>query len=232
MAKSKSPGKSPTKGSKKAQDEEPEYEVEKILQQKTQRGKPLYLVKWKGFPESDATWEPESNLSNSTSLLQAFKKGSDDKGSNKSDSGIQKQSKKIRKASSSPGRPAKKAAGKPTKQPKAAKSTKAAKNEKEKRDTSKSPARGRQKKESSGGSKNGSFDNDLPSKITDHGVIDDDQIRDVTSKTSFDKLFFSVEWQTRRDGNRPADSFFPFSTLKSKCPDVLLDYIHKMTCSE
>ena len=38
---------------------EPEYEVEKVLDKKTQgKGcKAQYLIKWKGYPTSDNSWE-------------------------------------------------------------------------------------------------------------------------------------------------------------------------------
>ena len=32
------------------------HEVEKILQKRTYYRKPQYLVKWKGYPLSEATW--------------------------------------------------------------------------------------------------------------------------------------------------------------------------------
>lgn len=46
-------------------DDEPaeDYEVEAIIDEKTERGKKIYLVKWKGWPNSSNTWEPESSLS-------------------------------------------------------------------------------------------------------------------------------------------------------------------------
>ena len=34
-----------------------------------------YLVKRKGFPESEATWEPLSNLTNCAQALRDFRKG-------------------------------------------------------------------------------------------------------------------------------------------------------------
>jgi hypothetical protein len=54
--------------------EEPEYEVEKIIDSKHHNRRLLFLVRWKGEgPESD-TWEPRVNLKNSKKLLEAFHK--------------------------------------------------------------------------------------------------------------------------------------------------------------
>jgi transposase InsO family protein len=49
-------------------EEEDEFEVERILEQRGQR----YLVKWKGYPHSENTWEPKNNLRNCRKLLQQF----------------------------------------------------------------------------------------------------------------------------------------------------------------
>jgi len=49
-----------------------EYEVEAILDQRTHRQKTQYLVKWKGYHESESTWEPEENLMNSTAAIAEF----------------------------------------------------------------------------------------------------------------------------------------------------------------
>jgi len=48
--------------------EEEQYEVEEILQQKGQE----YLIKWKGYPTSENTWEPEENLNRCRNLLRKF----------------------------------------------------------------------------------------------------------------------------------------------------------------
>lgn len=39
-----------------------EFLVEKILEERKHNGEPQYLVKWLGYPDSDNTWEPRSNL--------------------------------------------------------------------------------------------------------------------------------------------------------------------------
>jgi len=54
------------------ENENDEYEVENILDMKTKHKKKYYLVKWKGYPLYDATWEPESNLTNCHEILQKF----------------------------------------------------------------------------------------------------------------------------------------------------------------
>ena len=41
---------------------EEEYEVEEILDKRKHYGKIQYLIKWKGYPLSEASWEPEKNL--------------------------------------------------------------------------------------------------------------------------------------------------------------------------
>lgn len=49
-------------------EEENEFEVEKILDQKDQK----YLIKWKGYDDTENTWEPRQNLKNCHQLLRHF----------------------------------------------------------------------------------------------------------------------------------------------------------------
>lgn len=52
-------------------DEEESFEVERIVDVKTERGKKIYLVKWKGWPAASNTWEPLASLS-CAALLKQF----------------------------------------------------------------------------------------------------------------------------------------------------------------
>ena len=40
---------------------EDEFEVEKIIKRRKRNGRYEYLVKWKGYPESDNTWQRRDN---------------------------------------------------------------------------------------------------------------------------------------------------------------------------
>jgi hypothetical protein len=59
------------------EDGEAEWKVEKILKQRqVKRGKNTkrveYLVKWRGYPEWECTWEPVSHLKNAMDAIAAF----------------------------------------------------------------------------------------------------------------------------------------------------------------
>ena len=66
------------------ENDDEEYEVEEILghrMQRKRRGQPLqkeYLIKWKGYPTYDATWEPESHMGSALDILQQYKQNQPD----------------------------------------------------------------------------------------------------------------------------------------------------------
>ncbi|ETW79255.1 hypothetical protein HETIRDRAFT_428870 [Heterobasidion irregulare TC 32-1] len=67
------------------EDDEPEYEIEQILDAKNgvfPQGRMGYLVKWKGFKEEDNSWVDEEDARNAHDLIEAFwsKKSKENKG--------------------------------------------------------------------------------------------------------------------------------------------------------
>jgi hypothetical protein len=53
-------------------DQDYEFEVEKILDHRTEDNGLEYLIKWKGYPQSENTWEPDTNLTNCRQLLTSY----------------------------------------------------------------------------------------------------------------------------------------------------------------
>jgi len=51
-----------------------EFEVEKILNKRTIRGKKKFLVRWKGYMAEEDTWENRENLENAKELVEEFKR--------------------------------------------------------------------------------------------------------------------------------------------------------------
>ena len=56
------------------EDRNEEYEVDTIVDSHLYKGKLQYLVHWKGYDESERTWEPVSNLKNSPEIVEQFHK--------------------------------------------------------------------------------------------------------------------------------------------------------------
>ena len=54
------------------EDREEEYEVERIVDSRYKGKRLEYLVHWKGWSDSDRTWEPVSNLGNAADAVRDF----------------------------------------------------------------------------------------------------------------------------------------------------------------
>jgi hypothetical protein len=51
---------------------EEQYEVEAVTAHKCVRGKLRFLVKWKGYPSSENTWQTEEDLKDTSEILQIY----------------------------------------------------------------------------------------------------------------------------------------------------------------
>lgn len=60
------------KKQKRSKQEAEEYIIEKILDFKFDSGKEYFYIKWKGWPDSENTWEPIEHLDNCPSVLKEF----------------------------------------------------------------------------------------------------------------------------------------------------------------
>ncbi|KAL8588704.1 hypothetical protein ACOMHN_046476 [Nucella lapillus] len=72
-------------------EEEEEYTVEKVVDSRMRGGKKEYLLKWKGYPDSENTWEPSENL-DCPDLISGFeekKKKRDAEKKRKSQNGLE-----------------------------------------------------------------------------------------------------------------------------------------------
>ena len=49
-----------------------EYEVEGLLRHQGTGARRRYLVLWKGYPLTEATWKPESHLTNAPDILEEY----------------------------------------------------------------------------------------------------------------------------------------------------------------
>ena len=51
-----------------------EHVVEEVLSERKRRGRIEYMVKWKGLPREECTWEPRSHLEDEHGINSAFQR--------------------------------------------------------------------------------------------------------------------------------------------------------------
>ena len=73
--------------------EEKQYEVEKVVNKRVHKGKVEYLLKWKGYPSDENTWEPEDSLE-CPELLQEYERN---RAREKKPAEVKKETKKMKK---------------------------------------------------------------------------------------------------------------------------------------
>ena len=79
-------------------------------------------------------------------------------------------------------------------------------------------------------SEHGGWAHDIAFEITDHAILEENEstIRSLSGKAALGRVLFKVEWKKRKDGTQPLSSYYKYSTLKKKCPYLLLDYVENM----
>jgi len=74
-----------TASNAESSDNEEEFVVEKICAKRIRKGKIEYFLKWKGYPESENTWEPVENLDCQDLILQYEEMHKEDPSTSKSE---------------------------------------------------------------------------------------------------------------------------------------------------
>jgi len=76
------------------EEDEGVFEVERIVAECTRKdGVPLFLLKWRGYPDSDNTWEPEEQLDNCPLVLRTWRRKNGGREPNKNSSRVNSASK-------------------------------------------------------------------------------------------------------------------------------------------
>jgi len=176
-----------------SKDTENIFYVEKILKKQTAPTL-KYLVKWKGYDISHATWEPEENLKNAAHLIDEFEARekilfTNKKRTRDSNENVPSQNKSFSDESDQDN-----------------------KNEEEK--TQERDYMKRKKR----------IFNNIPDNIKDNieSGCEPNQITGV--KKIKEQLYCQVKFEERSDGLVPDECYIPSSVLADLCPKLLIDF--------
>lgn len=193
---------------------EKDYQVEKILAKKVEKGVLKYLLKWEGYPESDSTWEPAKQLDNIKQMINQFE-NSQAKNDAKDDSIKKKrrehtpsedkfvQNKRLKSDSLDK---SKATINVDRDSVISLESTKKAEKSSNKKKIEKSDFSEVIE------SVEGSIEYDIPLKVIDAKISSQKQITCL------------IEWKPRFDKSKPANSYVPNSALKENFAHLLLDF--------
>lgn len=229
------------------EDEENTYEVEAITDKKKVGGKWRYRVKWVGYPDSESTWEPVENLQNLEEMLKDFneewekkqkEKMSQSHTSNLSESFKKSSMQSFKKSKESPKMKKKRKTEKLGKDLEEAVYT--CESEKTTNTTNKA-----EKALINKNTNNSVVNNNkcLLKNTRDDPIVigeeEEDHPRVFGSFESGDmpkrlitarlmapnnEVNCLVEWETRKCGIKPAETFVSNKVLREKCPQLLLDF--------
>jgi hypothetical protein len=210
-------------------EEENLYEVESILDKKKFGSKWKYKIKWVGYSEDECTWEPADNLTSVDDIMEEFESKWEQQAKNAKNPAKRTQNGARVGLSDSTNNQAKPAKTRTEKRPNETAPTSDPKLNKKRRIEDDVPGKidtATMKQNNSpedaiiiGDDENlvpktyGSFEvNDYPKKLLTARLINSTEVHCL------------VEWQTRKGGSKPCDSFVHNLILREKCPNLLLDF--------
>lgn len=188
------------------------YYVERIMDKQKINGTWKYLIKWKGYPTEQATWEPVRNLSNTKKMLKDFE--------------LQLQLKEKKKEKEKP--------TKITKEDLEDNDEKLKNQKKTDNSHFKKIETGSIVSESENESnilsnsqmnfKNNSMAHQMDNKKDGDFRLGDKPKKLLFARKTKNGILFAVEWEERKNGIIPEVSCYDNSQLKIYSPQILIDY--------
>lgn len=206
---------------------EPHFIVEEIVDKRIEDGELEYLLKWKGYPSSENTWESIEFLGPIKYLVDDFEKRNSQ--GQKGTQNLTKRTAKIAEQTRLKSRNQKKNDSEEEFEDSIDKENNSAKmvntsNVSTRARTGNLPKSVEKEKEKEPVvSGPGRIDRDVPERIVSHFSLTDAK----KNGRFYESLCFVIEWKENEQGNKPKKSWYQGSTLRNKAPALMLDYIEK-----